>query len=53
MKDNQIAIYKYGGLKVMLVTNENTIDEVLQAFEYVLKGSGFYINGHLYIVEGE
>ena len=45
-----IAIYKHDGLKVMLVTNEHTVEEVLEAFENVLRGSGFYV-GHLEITD--
>jgi len=50
---NTIAIYKYNGLKVMLVTDEHTIEDVLHAFENVLKGSGFYFDGDLTIAEEE
>lgn len=47
----EISIYKYEDLKVMLVTNGHLIEEILPAFENVLKGSGFNFNGHLDIVE--
>ncbi len=50
MKDI-ISIYKHDGLKVMLVTNGHTIDDVLHAFTCVLKGSGFYPKGEVVIEE--
>lgn len=38
------AIYKTeDGLKVMLVTKEHNLSEVLDAMEQVIKASGFYI----------
>ena len=46
-----INIFKANGLKVMLVTNGHTIDEVLEAFENVLRGSGFHFTGTLTIEE--
>ena len=46
-----ISIYKHGELKVMLVTEENTVDEILEAFENVLRGSGFHLKGHITIEE--
>lgn len=51
--ENQISIYKYNGLKVMLVTNEHSIPDVLEAFEYVLRGQGFHFKGNLGVVDEE
>lgn len=51
MLNSIVSIYKYDGLKVMLVTSEHTLEEVLEAFENVLRGSGFYFDGHLEITK--
>ena len=48
-----ISIYKHDGLKVMLVTEGHDINDVLYAFENVLRGSGFYLKGNLEVVEEE
>lgn len=50
---NSISIYKYNGLKIMLVTTEHCIDEVLEGFENVLRGQGYQIDGRLDIVKDE
>ena len=50
--EKQIAIYKCGDLKVMLVVNEHTLDEVLDAFTNVLRGNGYYFEGNLEFVTG-
>lgn len=49
----QISVYKYGDLKVMLVSNGHTISQVLEAFENVLRGSGFHFRGQLDFCEEE
>ncbi len=41
------TIYKHDGLKVMLVTNGHTLDQVLEAFDNAVKGSGYYPKGEL------
>jgi len=43
MSDQVISIFKNNGLKVMLVTKEHTLNEVLTAFEHVLRGSGYSV----------
>ncbi len=48
-----ISIYKHGDLKVMLVTNGHTTDEVLEAFDNVLSGSGFSPPGELIFDEDD
>ena len=48
---NIISIYKADGLKVMLVTNGHSINDVLEAFENVLRGSGYFFKGNLVIDE--
>ena len=48
-----ISIYKYDGLKVMLVTEHHAIPEILEAFEYVLRGSGFSPKGSLDFIDEE
>ena len=48
------AIHKDStGLKVMLVVCGHSIEDVLQAFEAVLRGATYCFNGHLEIVEDE
>ena len=46
-----VAIYKHNGLKVMLVTIDHDLSEILEAFENVLKGAGFSFKGTLDFVE--
>jgi len=48
-----VSIYKHDGLKVMLVTDQHTIDEVLDAFTNVLRGSGYYFDGEVDITDYE
>lgn len=45
--------YEHDGLKVTLQCDQNTIEDVLSAFENVLYGAGFRFKGHLEIVEDE
>lgn len=48
------AIHKDStGLKVMLVVGGHSIEDVLQAFEAVLRGATYCFDGHLDIVEDE
>jgi hypothetical protein len=47
------SVYQYDGLKVVLETNGQTIEDVLNAFEFVLKGSGFCFNGNITIEDSE
>jgi hypothetical protein len=51
--EQSIGIHKHGGLKVMVVAQEHTIDEVIQAFECALRGASFVFNGHLELVEDD
>ena len=46
-----IAIYKYNDLKIMLVTDGHTIEQCLEAFENVLRGSGYVFDGHIDIID--
>ena len=48
-----ICIYKDRGLKVMLVSKEESLTTVLEAMENVLRGIGYSFEGHLDIVEEE
>lgn len=52
-KEESISIYKKGFLKVMLVTDQHNLDEVLTAFEYVLRGQGYGFDGYLDFVDKE
>lgn len=38
-----ISTYKHDGLKITLQTNQHHLHEVLEAFEHVLRGSGFVV----------
>ena len=49
--DNVVSIYKYGDLKVMLVTNQHTLDEVLDAVDNAIRGGGYFPAGTLQYVE--
>lgn len=41
--------YEYEDLKIHLETSENSLDDIIEAFEHVLRGAGFYFDGHLTI----
>lgn len=53
MGDSPVSIYKYDGLKIMLVTKDHTIEEVLEAVGYVLRGQGYCFNGRIEVVDEE
>ena len=36
-----ISSYEHDGLKIRLECREHTVPELLEAFEYVLRGAGF------------
>lgn len=51
MDSKTVSVYKVGDLKVMLVTNGHGLDDVLDALDNVVRGSGYYPAGTLQYVE--
>lgn len=51
--DEQTSTYECQGLRIILTTSEHTISDVLEAVEYVLRGQGYFFNGHVGIVDEE
>lgn len=47
----QVSEYSYEGLHVKLETSGHTIDEVLEAFENVLRGQGYCFKGNIQIID--
>ncbi len=47
---NQDINNKFDHTKVQIESDAETLSEILEAFEYFLKGSGFVFEGHLDIV---
>lgn len=43
----QYSEYQFGSLKVTLTTQGHTLSDILEAFEYVLKGQGYSWKGGL------
>jgi len=51
--ENITSTYEHNGLKVILITEDNTLEEVIDAFENVLRGSGYFYEGHLDLIRRE
>jgi hypothetical protein len=45
--------YKDGQSITHTIRGDSTLDEVVEAFEYFLKGAGFNFEGHLDIIEDD
>lgn len=47
----QTSSYEYEGLKIVLTTQDHSLSDVLEAVEYVLRGQGYSVDGHLDVVK--
>lgn len=48
-----VSIVKRKGIKIMLVSEDVLLDDVLTTFEDCLKGAGFVFDGHLDFTDEE
>lgn len=46
-----VSIYKHDDLKVMISTRGHNLDDVLEGVENALRGSGFFFDGSVGLVD--